>query len=109
MSALIQGMGDAKKIWGADPFPHRSQDGQDGNVGGIEDSVFGSIFKSAIQNVRDTDAELTEAQYLVSTGQLDNPVQLGIAAYKNEIAVQLLIQMRNKALEAYNELKNMSV
>ena len=36
-------------------------------------------------------------------------MQLGIAAYKNEIAVDLLIQMRNKALDAYNELKNMSV
>ena len=59
--------------------------------------------------MKDTDAEFTQAKYQLATGQLENPAQLGIAAYKNEVAVDLLVQMRNKALEAYNELKNMSV
>ena len=59
--------------------------------------------------MKDTDAEFTQAQYLLATGQLDNPAQLGIAGYKAEIAVDLLIQLRNRALDAYNELKNMSV
>ena len=72
-------------------------------------SIFGSLFTDLIQNVKDTDAEFTQTQYLLSTGQLDNPVQVGISAYKADIALDLLIQMRNKALEAYNELKNMSV
>ena len=76
---------------------------------GVSGSVFGQIFNSLIQNVKDTDAEFTQAQYLLATGQLDNPAQLGIAAYKNQIAVDLLVQMRNKALDAYNELKNMNV
>lgn len=78
-------------------------------MGEVKDSVFGSLFTGLIQNVKDTDAEFTQAQYLLATGQLENPAQLGIAAYKNEVAVDLLVQMRNKALEAYNELKNMSV
>jgi len=75
----------------------------------VKDSPFGSLFSSLIQNVKDTDAEFTQAQYLLATGQLDNPAQLGISAYKADIALDLLIQMRNKALDAYNELKNMSV
>ena len=78
-------------------------------TGRFADSAFGQIFKSLIQNVKDTDAEFTQAQYLLATGQLDNPAQLSIAAYKNQIAVDLLVQMRNKALDAYNELKNMNV
>lgn len=78
-------------------------------LGEVKDSAFGSLFTGLIQNVKDTDAEFTQAQYLLATGQLENPVQMGIAAYKNEIAVDLLVQMRNKALDAYNELKNMSV
>ena len=78
-------------------------------TGEIAESAFGQIFKSLIQNVKDTDAEFTQAQYLLATGQLDNPAQLSLAAYKNEIAVDLLVQLRNKALDAYNELKNMSV
>ena len=76
---------------------------------GFGGSAFGQIFNSLIQNVKDTDAEFTQAQYLLATGQLDNPAQLGIAAYKNQIAVDLLVQLRNKALDVYNELKNMNV
>ena len=68
--------------------------------------TFGSIFQSAIDYVKETDAEKNEAQYLMATGQLDNPAELTIAAAKAKIAVDLLVQLRNKALEAYNELKN---
>ena len=78
-------------------------------TGGFAKSAFGQIFNSLIQNVKDTDAEFTQAQYLLATGQLDNPAQLSLAAYKNEIAVNLLVQLRNRALDAYNELKNMNV
>jgi len=74
-----------------------------------QSSSFGSLFGDLIQNVKDTDAEFTQAQYLLSTGQLDNPVQVGISGYKAEIALDLLIQLRNRALDAYNELKNMNV
>ena len=75
----------------------------------VRDSSFGSLFTDLIQNVKDTDAEYTQAQYLLSTGQLDNPVQLGIAGYKAEVSLSLLIQLRTRALDAYNELKNMNV
>ena len=78
-------------------------------TGAVSESAFGQIFKSLIQNVKDTDAEFTHAQYLLATGQLDNPAQLSLAAYKNEIAVNLLVQLRNRALDAYSELKNMNV
>lgn len=75
----------------------------------VKDSAFGSLFSELIQGVKDSDAEFTEAQYLLSTGQLDNPVQVGISAYKAELSLSLLIQLRNRALDAYNELKNMNV
>ena len=76
---------------------------QSGNTG-----TFGSIFQSAIDYVKETDAAKNEAEYLLSTGQLDNPAELTIAATKNQIAVELLVQLRNRALDAYNELKNMN-
>ena len=78
-------------------------------LGEVKDSTFGSLFTGLIQNVKDTDAEFTQAQYLLATGQLDNPAQVGIAAYKAEISVSLLLQMRDRALTAYNELRNMNV
>lgn len=72
-------------------------------------NFFSSIFQSAIQNVKDTDAEAVQSQYLLATGQLDNPAVASIASTKNEIAVSLLIQLRNKALDAYSELTRLSI
>lgn len=74
-----------------------------------EESVFGTIFQNAIQNVVETDAEVVQGQYLLATGQLDNPASLMIAITKEATAVNLLIQLRNKALDAYSELTRMSI
>ena len=72
-------------------------------------NMFGDIFKSAIQNVEETNAEKLEAQYLLATGQLDNPAELTIAASKSQLAVELLVQLRNKAVDAYKELTNINL
>ena len=73
------------------------------------ESIFGAIFRSAIDDVKETDAEAREAQYLLATGQLDNPAVLGIYSTKAELASSLLIQLRNKALDAYSELTRISL
>ena len=75
----------------------------------IEESAFGAIFRSAIENVKETDAEAKKAQYLLATGQLDNPAMAMIAGTKAQTAVDLLIQLRAKALDAYSELTRMSL
>lgn len=103
------GMGITNNIQTITPFTERPQTKSGSAMEQLGESVFGSIFKNAIQNVKDTDAEFVNAQYLLATGQLDNPAEIGIAGYKNEIAVDLLIQLRNRALDVYNELKSMSV
>ena len=73
-------------------------------VNSAEDGMFASVFKSAIDNVKATDAEVVELEYMMATGELDNPALLTIAETKSTIAVELLVQMRNKALDAYSEL-----
>ena len=75
----------------------------------VEESVFGAIFRSAIDNVKETDADFKEAQYLLATGQLNNPAMAMIAASKSQSAVSLLIQLRNKAQDAYSELMRISM
>lgn len=74
-----------------------------------EESVFSAVFRSAIDDVKETDAEFKESQYLLTTGQLDNPAATMIAAYKNQTAVNLLVQLRNKAQDAYSELTRMNL
>lgn len=70
---------------------------------------FADIFQSAVENVRETDAAKNEAEYQLATGQLDNPAELTIAATQAAMSVELLVQLRNKALDAYSELMRISM
>ncbi len=72
-------------------------------------AAFTDIFTSAIDSVKETDAEKTQMEYLMATGQLDNPASLTIASTKAQLSVNLLVQLRNRALEAYNELMRISL
>lgn len=71
--------------------------------------MFLSVFQSAIDNVKQTDQEVVNNEYLLSTGQLDNPAVLTISETKSAMAVELLVQLRNKALDAYSELTRISL
>lgn len=72
-------------------------------------SLFAEIFQSAIQNVRDTNAQQVNLEYQLATGQIDNPALVTTAISKASTAAELLMQMRNKALDAYNELMRISL
>ena len=72
-------------------------------------SVFANVFRQAIENVRDTNQEQVNLEYQLSTGQLDNPADLTLATAKASNAAILLMEMRNKALDVYNELMRISL
>ena len=71
--------------------------------------MFSDIFQHAIENVKETDAQKNQVEYLLATGQLDNPAELTIASTKAQTSVELLVQLRSKALEAYNELMRINL
>jgi len=52
---------------------------------------------------------VANAEYLLTTGQLDNPAYATIAIAKAELSVSMLAQLRTKALDAYNELMRISM
>ena len=70
---------------------------------------FTNIFKDAVSQVYETQAEVEEKQYLLSTGQLDDAHSLPIAEAKAALSVNVLIGLRNKAVEAYNEFMKMNI
>lgn len=72
-------------------------------------SVFADIFRQAIEDVRQTNQEQVNLEYQLSTGQLDNPAELTLATAKASNAAILLMEMRNKALDVYNELMRISL
>ena len=71
--------------------------------------MFGDVFNAAVEAVKESDAQKSQAQYLLATGQLDNPAELTIAASKYEMSVNLMVQLRNKGVEAFNELMRISL
>lgn len=72
-------------------------------------SLFASVFQSAIQNVRETNAKQVEMEYKLATGETDNPAEVTLAMSKASNAALLLMEMRNKALDAYSELMRISL
>ena len=78
-------------------------------TGSSEPSMFSQIFQSMVDNVKQTDAAKNEAYYALTTGQLDNPAEATIAAAQALTATQLLVQMRDRALDAYSELMRISL
>lgn len=71
-------------------------------------SAFRGIFVEAINNVKETEDNLAKNQYLLATGQIENPHTVGIAASEAQLSVDLLVALRTKALEAYNEIMRIS-
>lgn len=95
--------------------------GDTGNIGGAEGSrkyeaqsngqltLFSDVFKNAVNQVRETQADVEYKQYLLSTGQIDDAHTLPIAEAKAGLTVDVLITLRNKTLEAYNDLIKINV
>lgn len=67
------------------------------------------LFRTAVAAVRETDADKVQMEYLMATGQLDNPALLTTALTKAQLSVNLLVELRNKATDAYNELIRISL
>lgn len=70
---------------------------------------FTDIFRASIDAVKETDMEKTQMEYLMATGQLDNPALLTIASTKASLAVSLLVELRNQAMDAYNKLTQINM
>jgi len=74
-----------------------------------EGSSFGSTLKQAIQSVdslqKDSDLKMQQ----LATGQNTNIHETMIAAEKADIALRMMVQVRNKMIEAYQEMMRMQV
>ena len=72
-------------------------------------SLFRSIFEDAVNDVKTTQQDLEDKQYLLATGQIDDAHTVPIAAAQAQLSIDLLVQLRNKAIDAYNELMRISL
>jgi flagellar hook-basal body complex protein FliE len=70
---------------------------------------FKDIFQGLITNVEETEAVTKEDAYKISIGQTDDLHNMMINAAKADIALQTMVQLRNKVLEAYNEIMRINI
>lgn len=73
------------------------------------DSMFRDMVLDAVNNVKSTQSDYDSQLNAVLSGESDDLHSLMISSTQATLSVQLLAELRNKALDAYNELMRLSV
>jgi flagellar hook-basal body complex protein FliE len=79
--------------------------------GGVEQTQksFADTLKDAVGNVNAAQQESNKKMDELATGQTNNIHDVMISAEKADIALRLMVQVRNKMIEAYQEMMRMQV
>lgn len=93
-----------------------------GNVGGITPaggqspasgaqpaSSFSDVLKKSIDEVSKLQQDASQAVDAVSTGQTENVTGVMSAVEKADLAFKTLLAIRSKLMEAYDEIKQISI
>lgn len=73
------------------------------------DNSFGSILKEKLDEVNQLQQEADAITEKFLVGQVQDLHQVTIAAEKANLALQLTVQIRNKIVEAYQEISRMQI
>jgi flagellar hook-basal body complex protein FliE len=78
-------------------------------AGGEGQDNFGDLLKNAVNNVENLQREAAEAQDKLVTGEAAELHQVMIAAEKAGLSFDLLLEIRRRLVDAYQELIRMPV
>jgi flagellar hook-basal body complex protein FliE len=65
---------------------------------------FKELLQDVLNNVEKTEAATKEDAYKLSIGEMDDVHTMIINAAKADVALQTMVQLRNKFLDAYSEV-----
>lgn len=74
-----------------------------------EGKSFSQFLSDAVANVNQLQQESKEASINLATGKIQDVSEVVVATEKATIALQLTMQVRNKVLDAYQEIMRMQV
>ncbi len=80
-----------------------------GQSTGSTDSSFQDMLSTAINNLTGTTEDSMAYNDALLMGESDNLHDPMIAATEAELSISLVVQLRDKALDAYNEIMRMQV
>jgi flagellar hook-basal body complex protein FliE len=70
---------------------------------------FANVLQGYLENVDTTVKQAADLNTKVATGEIDNIHDVTIAAEKAKIALELTVTIRDKAVEAYQEMMRMQI
>ncbi len=70
---------------------------------------FGEFLTDALKETNELQLESDALNTALATGRIEDISQVVVAAQKAEIALQLTLQLRNRATSAYQEIMRMQV
>jgi len=70
---------------------------------------FADTLKEAVGNVNELQKSSDKSMQALATGKTDNVADVMISAEKAEIALKVMVQVRNKIIDAYQEVMKMQV
>ena len=73
------------------------------------EATFLDIFESLVNNVKETEAQVQQDAIDLMLGDVDDLAQIQVNLEKAATAVDLLVTVKNKAVDAYNEMMRMTV
>lgn len=82
--------------------------GTTGSTGGAE-GAFMSSLKDAIAKVNDAQLQANHAVDSLMTGESENVHGAMVALQKADVSFQLMMQVRNKLVSAYEEIQRMQI
>jgi len=95
-------MSDISKISGTSTADLLKQKEKIENLNGSKD--FATQLKSAINEVNELQVDSEKAMANMATGQVKDLHQAALAISKAETSMKLMLEIRNKALNAYKEI-----
>lgn len=78
-------------------------------AGGAASSGFMDTLQHAISKVNDIQLEASQATEALMTGQTQNIHQTMVALQEADVSFQLMMQIRNKLVSAYEEIQRMQI
>ena len=76
---------------------------------GESGKTFADTLKEAVGQVNELQKKSDKSMQDLATGRTDNVADVMIAAEKADIALRVMVQVRNKVIDAYNEIMKMQV
>ncbi|MCL2055939.1 MAG: flagellar hook-basal body complex protein FliE [Oscillospiraceae bacterium] len=104
MNSIIPLWSNLPPVGGTGSSPAGTQiNGADGG------RAFTDYLKDAVENIEHLENVKREDSYLLAIGELDDIAAMQINSEKATIAVQLMVQMRNRLLDSYSEIMRLNI